>query len=364
MERFDHLALKLRALEKKHFRRINAEFPYSPDQPTIINGRVQFAAIDKHKHQNTSQAMPVVCAIGINYSQRREPATIRLLPYKGGYRNCDWVAFSTGCSGSTALVITAYNRNKTSWQCPPQGVEPPSPVGCYSSLDATDRSGLLAWDAKNIRQSFILIMINFCPFITNVEWNAVEDDDGSMRAELLRESIMNPYIEELFQEVGNAVDLWIGHSAIYATHWVWPRFLDLVGRHKIVSWLLAPNINPQAHLYLDGWFRQRDNPLFPLFGPEKPSRAKIDQVAQRLSPLLAELRAKDDAQLGGYFACERKPGASWHFVDDMGEGAPMADCYVAAKDLVHDPQTWLEYVAGKNWVDLDAFATAVLNHLW
>ena len=73
----------------------------------------------------------------------------------------------------------------------------------------------------------------------------------------------------LFDQIGEVVDLWIGHSAITGKEWVWPSFLDFVQQKNIAHWLLTLNINSQAHLSFDGTFRRKNNPLFPLFGPEK-----------------------------------------------------------------------------------------------
>jgi hypothetical protein len=266
LETFDSLNAKLRILEEKHYQRISTEF-FWPDRPGIISGGVQFGAID-HSQKSVSKRLPVVCAVGINYSQQVMQSDLyKLFPYKGGYS--DLVAFSTGCSGAAALVIAAYNRNKTSWESPPAKVEPRSPSGCCCSANATDKSLLLDTDPEKIKGSFILVMTNLCPFITTLRWNKIKDNDGSLRKTLLEESVMSPYLDDLFKEIGDVVDLWIGHSALPGAKWVWPSFLDFMEHKKIVNWLLSPNINPQAHLYLDGSFRKKDNSWFPLFGPEK-----------------------------------------------------------------------------------------------
>jgi hypothetical protein len=142
---------------------------------------VQFGALD-HSQRKSTIKLPVVCVIGINYSQQKMQAdTNNLFPYQGGYH--DLVAFYTGCYGPTAHVIVAYNRNKTSWENPPPIVVPRSPIGRYGSVNATD--------------------------------------------------------------------------------------MDFVLQKNIAHWLLTLNINSQAHLSFDGTFRRKNNPRFPLFGPEK-----------------------------------------------------------------------------------------------
>lgn len=229
---------------------------------------MQFGALD-HSQRDGIKKLPVVCAIGINYSQQKIQAdTNNLFPYQGGYQ--DLVAFYTGCYGSTAQVIAAYNRNKMAWENPPPIVEPRSPNGRYGSVNATDKCQLLATNYEELKdEGFLLIMTNLCPFVTIDNWNETPDPKGSLRKALLKEFPMQPYLEELFDQLGEDVDLWIGHSAIDGTEWVWPSFLDFVQQKNIASWLLTLNINPRGHLSFDGAFRRRNNPRFPLFGPEK-----------------------------------------------------------------------------------------------
>jgi hypothetical protein len=65
------------------------------------------------------------------------------------------------------------------------------------------------------------------------------------------------------------VDLWIGHSAIAGTRWVWPAFSSFVQRRHITEWLLTFNISPMSRLSFNGHFRQPSNPRFPWYGPQK-----------------------------------------------------------------------------------------------
>jgi hypothetical protein len=160
-------------------------------------------------------------------------------------------------------VIAACNRNQDSWENPPPGVTPLSPNGRYSSANAIAKTQLFATDYKDIKQSFILIMINFCPFITRKPWSKIKNPAGQQA--LLSAYNMGQYIGDLFKAIGADVDLWIGHSAIYGTVWVWPSFLGCMASNPIKNWLLTPNLNPQALLNTGNTFRKTSHPLHPLF---------------------------------------------------------------------------------------------------
>jgi hypothetical protein len=147
LETFDRLKAKLQILEEKHYQRILAAFSWS-NRSELISGGVQFGALD-HSQRKSTKKLPVVCVIGINYSQQKMQAdTNNLFPYQGGYH--DLVAFYTGCYEPTAHVIAAYNRNKTSWENPPPIVVPRSPSGRYGSVNATDKCQLLATDYEQL----------------------------------------------------------------------------------------------------------------------------------------------------------------------------------------------------------------------
>jgi hypothetical protein len=112
-------------------------------------------------------------------------------------------------------------------------------------------------------------MTNLCPFISELEWQAQAKKTPTACRELVGSWPNEDYLDDLYDRIGGSVDLWIGHSAIRGTEWVWPGFSAFVKRHGVKDWLLTPNISPRAHLYLDGSFRVRTNPFFSLFGPEK-----------------------------------------------------------------------------------------------
>jgi hypothetical protein len=81
------------------------------------------------------------------------------------------------------------------------------------------------------------------------------------------------YLNELFDRLGESIDLWIGHSAVEGTV-VWPRFSKFVRAHGIWKWLFAPNINVLAVANFNGHFRKRSNKRFELFGPEMQSHTR------------------------------------------------------------------------------------------
>lgn len=77
-----------------------------------------------------------------------------------------------------------------------------------------------------------LIMTNVSPFVTLKPWQ-----EQVRRTPEACDALINGYakhhLEDLFDRLGESVDLWMGHSAIAGTQWVWPAFADLVERYRI-----------------------------------------------------------------------------------------------------------------------------------
>jgi hypothetical protein len=165
------------------------------------------------------------------------------------------------------MCLAAYNRNKDSWHHPHTYWKAISER--FASNDATSRLGLEGWDPTEHESDFILIMTNFSPFITRLEWQALVQARPRGCSELVDRWPATAYLDDLYDAIGDSVDLWMGHSAVDGTRWVWPGFEHFVRRRGIQEWMLTPNLSPRSHLYLDGAFRKSKNPRFSLFGPEK-----------------------------------------------------------------------------------------------
>ena len=112
-------------------------------------------------------------------------------------------------------------------------------------------------------------MTNFCPFITMTEW-AKQPRGVSER--LLQECEAYEHLDELYDALGASIDLWIGHSALGGTHWVWPAFSSFVQTHSINEWLLTFNISPRSHLWFEGYFREPTILASPGTGPRNHNR--------------------------------------------------------------------------------------------
>lgn len=69
----------------------------------------------------------------------------------------------------------------------------------------------------------------------------------------------------LYRRLAADVDLWIAHSAIYATNWVWPYFAGFSQASGIEEWLLTPNISAQTSLNIARWFSKPSHKLHHLF---------------------------------------------------------------------------------------------------
>jgi hypothetical protein len=108
--------------------------------------------------------LPVICAVGINYTQNGRCSMDGLFRYEEPTAG---VVRSTASSAAVVSVVAAYQRNRNAWTSR-KAVDPESPVGFYGSPDATSRIGPIA------KGCFILVITNICPFITMTEWAKVK----------------------------------------------------------------------------------------------------------------------------------------------------------------------------------------------
>lgn len=261
METFQNVKATLEELEHSSFTRLKKRFVASDGIGDCINGAIQFFALDPGK-QIVKDRMPIVCTVGINYTQERRPFTGELRPLL--LSSPSGVVDNTRCSEATSYVIAAYNRNASVWTNRP-GVDPPSPRKVYAAPNATARSGLLNFRSTELEGRFILIMTNVSPFITQEKWQ-----DQVKRTPSACENIVGDlsHLHSLYGLLGSAIDLWIGHSSIHGTEWVWPHFDRFVQHHKIEEWMLAGNINPQARLQFNLQYLEATHRLFDWFEPE------------------------------------------------------------------------------------------------
>jgi hypothetical protein len=273
------LSERLSELERLYFERLSNSFRWTDALRSCITGAVQFAVIDSVQRRHALR-LPVVCTVGINYTQGGIGSTDGLVRYHGPGQ-VPSVERATACRPAVALAIAAYNRNTDAWVNPVPGQLPTSPANAYGATTATRDSGLTGDVAADFQDGFILVMTNLCPFITQFEWQRQVKRTPLECHNVVNEWPREQYLDDLYQTIGESVDLWIGHSAIYGTDWVWPKFLAFTQRNNVANWLLTPNISPRAHLYLDRAFRTKHNPLFPLFGPERNVGASENKDVNR-----------------------------------------------------------------------------------
>jgi len=282
------LESKLLPLEKTHYTALNEHFrwPKIKGLRDCITGGVQFAAIDKH-HLHCTTRKPVVAIVGVNYTQGPPDADNKhLYPYNGN-NGIPSVLATTGSCPAVTYIIAAYNRNIKEWERP-QRAPMPAASAAWGRVAAM-APDLINKDPRQIKDKFILVLTNLCPFITQLEWQEQMETTPNACKYLLGSwgthrpnKHSKPYLDELYDCLSGSVDLWIGHSAVYGTEWVYPYFREFVDGKKISNWLLAPNISPRAHLYLDGTFRKTGHRFLPLFGPEKPQAKPKRSSAPKL----------------------------------------------------------------------------------
>lgn len=255
---FSHIAEALTELEQEQFDVIRSSFRWTEDLVPHLSGSIQSYAIDDPK---TTERLPVICAVGVNYTQETRVSN-ELQQYKGV--GGPSVIRPTRSTAAVASVLNAYQRNRESWTSR-QPQDPPSPLGFYGSPNAMH--GI----ADALQGRFILVMTNVCPFITTIRWGK---QPPKVSAQLLEMCRGYDLLDRLHDALGASIDLWIGHSALLGTRWVWPTFASFVKRREIKQWLLTFNINPQSHLWFERTFRKPTHRLFPWYGPEPLALAR------------------------------------------------------------------------------------------
>jgi hypothetical protein len=244
--------MALAGLEEKHFEQIREAFRWTDAVTPHIRGSVQVFAVDKPKTA-LAEPLPVICAVGINYTQNGRTST-ELFQYE---EDGIGVVRSTTSTAAVLSVVNAYERNRVAWTSLP-AVDPPSPMKYYGADDATARIGAVS------KGGFILIMTNLCPLITTSEW---AKQPPAISESLLQACAEFSHLDDLHDALGESIDLWIGHSALGGTRWVWPAFAAFVRRRGIDQWLLTQNLSPRSHRWFEDYFRRPKHRLFPWYGP-------------------------------------------------------------------------------------------------
>jgi hypothetical protein len=266
---------KLLDLEVSHFGLLVSRYAPSAALEVVLTDYAQFGAIDKDGHEAGS--LPVVCAVGINYTQDSKSKPIgKLKPLLRNGDKATVVDNLTTTRRGVVDVMAAHSRNREAWAETtaivwPRGSYRPE-NGIFASNEATVLAGLLSPETS-INGPFIFVMTNFCPLITQSQWSETVRKYPQLATELLRDYNADDYLDNLVRSLGHSVDLWIGHSAIrgedFATNpegWVWPRFGAFVHRHNIKSWLLSPNLSGRTHnLHTGRGGQLTKNWLAPLF---------------------------------------------------------------------------------------------------
>jgi hypothetical protein len=255
MQTYEEIKKSLLKLEEIHFQEVSESYRGDPKLGDCITGGVQFAALDELVSKS-QQKLPVVATFGINYSQKEDSAA-SLFPYIGTQIG-PAVEESTGCSGAVCSMIAAYNRNTDVWT---KSTNPNARGG----KKATSKARLQSIEPKAINERFIMFMVNRSQFISKFYWQDQVKADMAGCLDLLRKWPNEEYLDDLFLELNGTVDLWIGHSALHGTEWVWPSFNAFVKRHQINEWLFTPNISPRTNGQVKGIYQKPGHALYEFF---------------------------------------------------------------------------------------------------
>jgi hypothetical protein len=246
-----------------------------------VTGGIQFAALDSC-HCQSQRMLPVVCVLGINYTQEARTAA-SFYCYTGGIGSgiIKVDAGLTGCRKAVADLVKAYNRNVEAWLSTGLVRFDPSvgEVGPFGSPSAT----------AGISEDFILVMTNRSPFITGLKWQEQVAATSRECDALLNAWPNNEYLNDLYSQLGKSVDLWIGHSAIDGTKWVFPFFRALITRYNIKAWLLTPNVSSQTSLNIRRYFSSPGHRLYPLFRHEHQMPMTLQEIRETQTRSVAEI---------------------------------------------------------------------------
>jgi hypothetical protein len=265
MDTFQNIHRELSILELRNMKRLRRSFSWTPEIATCLSGSAQFFAVDNY-HRESIERLPLICAVGINYTQERRGSTSQLVHYLPP-DDASVIDNNAGSRRAIGYVLAAYNRNRAAWETKTPSVLT-SPLGFYGSKNVTEPIGLTSSDPKAIKDHFILVMTNVLPFITQDKWQDQVRRTPNACERLVRLSSAG-HLDDLLSALGSSIDLWIGHSSIHGTAWVWPTFAEFVQRTNIQQWLLTGNISGLAHRYFDDEFRKRAHQLFSWYGPER-----------------------------------------------------------------------------------------------
>src|SRR5258708_5133911 len=166
MQTYQKVHADLLALETQYFALAKVQY-LTPN--ACATGAIQFAAIDT-LFARDPKPKPVVCVVGINYTQQPK-RSLACFHYLGGVAGLPKVEQSdTGSRNAVAHLIAAYNRNTADWTASSgKGAFYPNEIGPFGSASATPRR-LGSHDFLEVKDEFILAMTNRCPCITALKW--------------------------------------------------------------------------------------------------------------------------------------------------------------------------------------------------
>jgi hypothetical protein len=160
MQTYNMVHAAVLALENRFF---NLALNQFPNPNNCYTGGIQFAAVDTLGGRDPEHLLPVVCVVGINYTQdpKVSPA---FFPYLGKTSGLPRVAQTDAGSRNTiAQLIAAYNRNTAAWNAnSPNGHFYPNECGPFGAVAASAKTGLVSHDCNSLKDKFILVMTNRC----------------------------------------------------------------------------------------------------------------------------------------------------------------------------------------------------------
>ena len=239
MDTYSHLHPLLDQFEAASFHSLISGGPASSLPPAAVHGGVQFVSLLQNGTFPSTQKVPVVAAVGINYTQSKTGTTFphlhRYLTDKSGRPTIEDKA--PGMHRALNGTLTAHTRNGPTWV-----------TGGRSSV-----AGLPA-----ISSGYILVAINFVPYITIKPWLKLMAAD---QRGLLHCSTGLNFLRPLFSLLSSSVDLRVGHGKTV----VWPLFHHLLPAIKLGNWVTTYNLSGLGCASMANARKNTSNPDHPYF---------------------------------------------------------------------------------------------------
>ena len=239
MDTYSNLHPLLEQFEAASFCNIARTISSSSLSGATVHGGVQFVSMIRGGNLPPKQRVPVIAAVGINYTQSKKGTTFpnfhRYLTDKSGRPTIEDQA--SGMQRALHDTLAAHTRNGPTWV-----------------KDNRSSSGF----SPDTSDGYILVAINFVPLITIKPWLRLT---ATAQSGLLHLSTGLNFVSPLYTLLSGSVDLWAGHGKTV----VWPLFRSWLATAKPKRWMMTHNLSGLGCASMANARKNCQNPDHPYF---------------------------------------------------------------------------------------------------